>query len=182
MKYLFVVTSCLLLIYMMMPGPSSVVDFGAFPDSSKSSLSGDTFEIPNVAAYYSNHYRNYVTDFYKTKFESKTTLPFSPIKLNYPPEFAFTAILDQTKSTYLEEYVYPLRESLFVNGFEPFDETTKEQRFKGGALFESDGIWWETKTNIRYYPSSLQARFITWAGITLATFLLWRFGKKVIFE
>lgn len=178
-KFIFGLLSLLLLLYMIVPGATSISDFGALPDSSKSTLSGDTVQVPNLTAYYSNHFREFVTSYYFNSFSETLRLPFSPIKLNYPPEFAYTAIKDQTQSTYLEEYLYPLRDSLFVNGMEPFLEDGT-QRFWGADKFDSEGEEYLTKTTIRYYPSGLGIRFVVWFGIVVSSYLIITLGRKVL--
>lgn len=168
-----------LLVYLILPGANSIDDFPALPNSSKSTLYGDTTEIPNVKAYFSNNYRSFVVNFYKLSFISKNLFPFEPIKLNYPPEFAFTAIKDQTQSTFLEELVYPLRDSLFVNGMEPFGEDGSP-RYWGAENFDSEGQNYLTKTTLRYYPSSISVRILVWAGIMVSLVLLSNLGGKIL--
>lgn len=179
MKYIFGVFSVLFLIYLLAPGPGSIKDFPALPDSAKSTLSGDTVELPNIAGYFSNNYRGFVTSFYKSHYNRSTWLPFPPIRLNYPPEYAFTAIKVQTHSTYLEEYVYPLRDSLFVNGLEPFEQSGKP-RYSGAVPFKEEGGLWETKTTLRYYPSSYPSRILIFFGVELSLIFLWKIGRKII--
>lgn len=176
-KIFFIIFSLLLLIYMLAPGPTSIKNFPDLPNSAKSDLDGDTWQVPDVAGYFSAQYRNFVTNFYKQSYKNLTWLPFPPVRLNYPPEFAYTAIKVQTQSTYLEEYVYPLRDSLFVNGFEPFyqDGTSK---FPGAALIGFKGTYYQTKTTIRFYPSQVLIRILVWAGIVVSIFFLWKLYRK----
>ena len=56
LKIVLIVSSLLLLIYMLLPGADSITDFPALPDSIKSNLEGDTIQVPNVSAYFSNNY------------------------------------------------------------------------------------------------------------------------------
>ncbi|MDD2823015.1 MAG: hypothetical protein PHQ59_02925 [Candidatus Daviesbacteria bacterium] len=178
-RILFIGFAILLLIYLLIPGPTSIDNFSELPNSTKSTLSGDTIQQQNVAGYFSNNYRNFVTNFYKNDYSSKVVLPFLPIRLNYPPEFAYTAIIDQTKSTYLEEFVYPLRDSLFVNGFEPFYESGK-QKFFSSTKFEQEGKLFYTKATLRYYPSPIWVRITVWLGILVSMFLIWKTARRVI--
>ena len=53
-------------------------------------------------------------------------------------------IRDQTRSTFLEEVVHPLRESLYINGFEPKDP--KDAVIIAGRV-------WRQKIIVRYVPS-----------------------------
>ncbi len=178
-KKIFIIFSGLFLIYMIWPGPSKVSDFKALPFSDKSKLEGDTIQIPDVSAYFSNNYREFVVPFYSTDYQQKTLLLFPPLRLNHPPEFSWTAIKKHTDSTYLEELVYPLKSSLYVNGFEPF-YSDGLPKFWGSTTFEIDGRGWFTKTTIRFYPSPLWARILVWLGIIVSIYLIARLSKKII--
>lgn len=179
MKKAFVIFSVLLLIYMLWPGPGKISDFKPLPASDKSQLEGDTIQIPNVAGYFSNNFRAFVTYFYRNDYWQKTKLPFPPLRLNHPPEYSWTVIKKHTDSTYLEEFVYPLRDSLYVNGFEPFYSDGKP-KFWGSTQFSISGQNWYTKTTLRFYPSSLIIRFLVWMGITASIYLLFKMGKKIL--
>lgn len=181
LKIIFCIFSFLFLVYLIIPIPSSIEDFSALPNSVRSKLDGDTWQVPNNKAYFSDNYRDFVIPFYKTIFQQKNYFPFPPIRLNYPPEFAYTAIKVQTESTYLEEFAYPLRDSLFVNGFEQF-YADGQPVFPRAVQFEADGQKFNTKVTLRYYHSPLWARLMTWMGINVAVIFLWRFGKKVFNE
>ncbi|MBI3103821.1 hypothetical protein HYZ05_02690 [Candidatus Daviesbacteria bacterium] len=178
---IFLLFSFLLFIYMVWPSPSAIADFKSLPNSQKSRLEGDTIQIPNVAAYFSNHYREFVVPFYAKNYRLKVNLPIPPLRLNHPPEFSWITIKKHTDSTYLEELVYPLRDSLFVNGYEPF-YPDGSPKFWGSTKFEVDGNLWETKTTLRFYHSSIWIRLLVWFGITLSIFLLYKMTKKIIFN
>lgn len=180
-KYAFLFFSVILLIYLLIPGPSSIRDFPALPNSVKSSLEGDTVQVPNISAYFSDNYRSFVTNFYQISYRKQVLIPFPPIKLNYPPEFAYTTIMDQTRSTYLEEYAYPLRDSLYVNGYEPFYENGKP-KFWGSVKADELGGIYNNKVTLRYYPSPIWVRLIVWLGIILSIFFVWKTGRRIIFN
>ena len=131
----YAVVSAGLALYMLMPSQNAISEFPSLPNSIKSSLEGDTTQIPNVVAYFSNNYRSLSVNYFARNYMMGTFFPFEPLRFNYPPEFAFAAIKDQTQSTYLEELTYPLRDSLFINGLEPFDEITKEGMIIRGAIY-----------------------------------------------
>ena len=175
---IYLALSVCLLIYLILPGPTSITDFPAMPNSHTSTLSGDTVQVPNVVAYFSDNYRDFVIPFYSNAYKTKAKLPFDPIRFNYPPQFAYTAIKDQTQSTYLEELTYPLRDTLFVNGMEPFTKDGKH-RFEGATLFVHDGEH-ETKVTLRFYPSSRIIRILVWGGINASFVVLWLSFRKVI--
>lgn len=179
MKKLYLGFSLLLLIYMVFPAIGNISYFQQLPDSVKSTLEGDTIQVPNVVGYFSNNYREFVVKFYQGNFHKLSILPFPPYRLNYPPEYSFVAIKNHTDTTYLEELVYPLRESLFVNGFEPFNPD-KTPKYWGSIKFSVEGKEWETKTTLRLYPSSIFIRIIVWLGITVSIWLLYKFSRKII--
>lgn len=166
---------------MLVPGTSSVYEFSDLPDSGHSTLPGDVWQVPNIKAYFSDKYREYVTGFYFIDYKQRNPFPFDPVNLNHPPEFAYTYIKDQTRSTYLEEYTYPLRDSVFVNGMEPFYESG-EVRFEGATQHDYDGDYYDTKVILRYYPSSLPVRLAVWLGIIVSVASLYIVGRKVVYE
>lgn len=175
----FVIFALLLLSYLLLPGPTSIEDFPTLPNSSKSTLEGDTIQLPNVVAYFSNNYRDFATQLYYQGYKNQHLIPFPPLRLNYPPEFAYIAIKDQTHSTYLEEMVYPLRGSLFVNGLEPFDRNG-QPRYEGAVKFDNEGVINNTKVTLRFYPAPVWARLTVWLGIILSIALIWKLGRKII--
>lgn len=179
MKLTFIIFSILLLTYMLLPSPLRVEDFGPLPQSLKSDEPGDTVQVKNVSAYYSNHFRDFVMPYYKTQYQSLTDFPFAPMRFNHPPEFAYTAVKEQTLSTYLEELVYPLRDSIFINGFEPFYKDG-EPKFPGATDLVVNGIFFDTKTTLRFYPSPLWARTVAWFGICLSILMLWNLGRRIL--
>lgn len=180
-KNLFIGFAVLLLIYMLWPGPSKIAEFKALPNSTKSDLSGDTFQIPNVSAYFSDNFRGFTVPFYRNNYQNLSILPFPPLRLNHPPEFSWLVIKKHTDSTYLEELVYPLRDSLYVNGFEPFYEDGMP-KWWGAAKFEVDNNSYFTKTTLRFYPSPVWARLVVWLGILISILAIYKLGRKIIYN
>lgn len=173
------------LIYLWMPGADSIDHFSPLPASVKSDLDGDTWQNPNIAAYFSDHRREFITNFYKNNF-SKTLIdiPLPVISLNHPPEAAYRYVRDQQESTFLEEYIMPLRESLFVNGYEPEIEN---QILKRKADFVGNHIYFKekpynSKTTLRFYPTSPLSKILVYIGIWTAGLILWRLAQKIIRE
>lgn len=181
LKVFFIFFSIMLLLYMIIPGPDTISDFPALPNSVKSQLEGDTIQVPNVSAYFSYNYRDFVIPYYNYFYFKNTYLPFPPIRLNYPPEFAYTAIKDQTHSTYLEELVYPLRDSVFINGFEPFYQKG-QPKFDGASKIGVHGIDYDTKVTLRYYPSPIWVKFVVWIGINISIIGIFLISKKAFFS
>lgn len=177
-KIIFALFSGLFLIYLILPGPSSIKDFPDLPNSLKSTRPGDTYQNPENSAYFSYNYRDFVTSFYKDQYQKLFKFPFPAERLNYPPEDAFTLIADQTKSTFLEEYVYPFRGSLFVNGFEPFYQNG-QPKYYGATDFFEGGKYYPNKTTLRFYSAPLWTRLLDWLGVCLALVLLWQLGRKI---
>lgn len=171
------------LTYLLWPGPNHTNDFPPLPGSLKSVEPGDTWENPNNAAYYSDFRRAYVIDFYRNQMNHLNIfgIQIPAFRKNYPPEEAFTYIRDQQQSTYLEEFSYPLRESLFVNGFEPFDEQGKPYR-NGAHHMLIDGTFYATKTTLRYYGSSIQNRIIIYLLIWISIYFIYKITRKAIAE
>lgn len=182
LKYTYIIFVLLLLVYLLLPAPTKVEDFNPLPDSLKSKEPGDTIQQPHIAAYFSDFYRRDVIPFYMDDFKDKfkffgISLPF--VRLNHPPEYASEVVRPIVQSYYLEEFVYPLRESLFVSGWEPYDETGRP-RFKYSHPINIDNQPFKTKVTVRYYPSAWWVRFITWMGIVLAIPALYYLYGRVL--
>ncbi|MDO8638149.1 MAG: hypothetical protein Q7R43_01125 [Candidatus Daviesbacteria bacterium] len=177
------------LIYVILPGPSKIEDFSPLNPSLKSNLEGDTIQNPNIAAYFSDYRRDYITKFYKDTFQKLllfgNLLP--AITINHPPELAYTYVRDQQFCTFLEEYYYPLRESFFVCGYEPLIQNKILKRDAGELgnhiiVRDQDNkveVFYDSKTTIRYYPTNPIARVIVYIGIWIAGFYLFKLFKKV---
>lgn len=157
------------LIYILYPGPATINDFPQLPDSKKSDEVGDTVQTPNIAAYFSFLRREDVTKYYKTRYEKLSFIPFSlpSLTLNHPPEYAYTSVRDQLKVTFLEEYIYPLRDSIFVAGLDKRiynDLQHISHDFNSDTIF-INGVYYNSKITLRYYPSSDWARVLIYMGI-----------------
>lgn len=179
MKIFLTIFFILGLVYLLWPGPGNVSDIGQLPNSLKSTEPGDTKENPQRIAFFSNNFRDTVVAFYRNEYQRVNHLPFGPIRINHPPEFAYTAVKDQILSTYLEELVYPMKSSLYVNGFEPFYQDG-QPKYKGATSIVVDGQTFATKATVRYYPSSAFARILMWSGVTLSLFWLLKLGRRII--
>lgn len=180
MKKFYLGFCALFLIYMIMPGPSEISDFNALPNSFKSTLAGDNIaQVSNVAAYFSDNYRKFVTSFYLKNYQEKTWFFFPPLRLNHPPEYSWNVIKKHTDGTYLEEFVYPMRDSVYVNGLELF-YTDSTPKFWGSTKFGANGHDWYTKTTLRFYPSNILVRIIVWFGITSSVYFLFKLGRKIL--
>ena len=159
LKIIFLIFTICLLSYVYLPTP-------AFPDNLRDSLQSnepadmeDTFR----RGYYTNLTREEVVAFYKSEFnKSNNFFSYYTLRLNYPPEEAPVLIRDQTKSTFLEEFTHPLRESLYISGYEP--DPNKVKLSSGGKV-------WRQKVIVRYVPSDIKIRLVV-VLLTLASIYL----------
>jgi len=181
MKKISIFLSLLLLVYILWPGPSKISDFKPLPNSAKSTLSGDTIQIPNVSAYFSNNFRNFVIPFYFKNYQQANHFPFPPLRLNHPPEYSWVVIKKPTDTTYLEEFVYPLRDSLYINGFETF-RSDGTPIFWGAPKLEEGNREFYTKTTLRLYTSNILVKILVWLGISLSILHTFKLGRKIITE
>ncbi len=122
-------------------------------NSVKSDEPGDTIQMKNVSAYYTNMTRAEVMDFYKEYYNG----PFRII-INHPPERSKEIIKNTMQSYYLEEYILPFKESLYVNGFEWENDvfTKPEKRIKNKLFFQ--GKEYKTKVTLKTFPTSVPKR------------------------
>lgn len=152
---IFLAFSFLLLVYVSLPGGNFPE---ALPDSLQSAEPADS-ETPLRRAYFTNLTREEVIKHYRDQFGKG----FFTLRLNYPPEESQTIIRQQTKSTFLEEISRPLRESFFINGFEPKDPKD--------AIF-IDNRPWRQKIIVRYIPSSPLLRVLVYSSALFLGYLL----------
>jgi len=161
----------LIFVYLLLPPP---LEIPPLPESLKSTEPGDTIQIPGVSAYYTNLPRQEVLDFYQKNFSKSRFLgiPLLTYRLNHPPEYARQVIRDTQQSSYLEEIVHPLRESLFVNGYEwendPFTPPASRSQYR----MVINGKEFKCKVTIRPFFSNLWARVIVFIGIITISFLI----------
>jgi len=139
---------------------------------------GDIADQTTLRAYYTNSLRSEVITHYRREFVHPFAAWIPSYQLNYPPEESAWYVKALIKSNYLEETVYPLRESLFINGYEP-KNGDDNIAFKGTPV--------ASKITIRYYRSPLWIRFVVFSfGIVTLIYIgrnWWReltllFGKK----
>jgi len=166
---ILILGSLFVLGYLILPNPP----FPSPPSGSLQSNEPADTETPFRKAYFTDYSRQQVLDWYKSQFRSLTYLGF-PVpseELNYPPEEAQTIIRDQTRSTFLEELVHPLRESVYINGFEPTSP-------KDVIIIQ--GRHYRQKITIKYVPSSSWLRILVFSGIVGATVILFREWKRTL--
>lgn len=162
MKIFFKLVSISLLIPFFVYLSIPLNSFPKPPSDAVQSMEDADIETPFRRAYFTDFTREELIKHYKEQLGFPISLPL-PLRLNYPPEDAQTLIRDQTRSTFLEELVFPFRESLFINGFEP-----KEAK---------DDIWYKgqhfrQKIIIRHIPSSVYWRIIIGVLVAISAFIL----------
>lgn len=149
-------------------------EFPAPPPGSVQSMEDADTETPMRRAYFTDYTREEVIAHYKDQFAMKILgINIPSLRLNYPPEEAQTLIRDQTRSTFLEELVYPLRESFYINGFKP-KEAKDEIWYKG--------VHYEQKIIVRSVPSNVSTRLLIVAGIIIAIAFVVRFLVQTLLD
>ncbi len=175
-KLAIAITYLVGLTYLTLPSPK-------YPDlvgGAQSDEPGDTWQHPDQKGFYTNENRQSVLQDIQSQFTIKIAgLSIPSYRLNYRPEEAQTLVRDQLESYYLEEVVYPLRESIFINGWEP----KKAPKFAGKLAKEIPdislhGVAFDGKITLRPVSSPIWARVLTWTLIFPATYFVFLSYKK----
>ncbi len=160
------------LVYLALPQPEVV----ALPNALRSTEPGDTWQNPDQSAYYTNLGRSEVLEFYQDTFSLNLfglTLP--SYRLNYPPEDSRVYVRDHLLTYYLEEINHPLRESLFVAGWNPrlspISNYLFDSQYDRWAMV-IDGVEYQSKVTLKPYYSSPYTRFFIWTSIFPLTYLV----------
>ncbi len=126
-------------------------------------------------SYYTNNRRGLVTGFYSNELQKLNCVSFKlinpfcyikPLKINHSTNLASTYFAPKQKSTYLEEYFYPFKNSIIVNGYEPYDENGKAFN-KFSEPLMSNGKQYNSKVDIRYYSSSITKQVLIYLLILI---------------
>lgn len=159
------------LVYLLLPAPN----IPALPASFRSDEPGDTGQIPGIiAAFYTNKSREEVIGFYSQSFarSSLSRIPLITYKLNHPPEYAREIIIDTMQSSFFEELLHPLRESLFVNGY--YIQVYNEQSKLLQSFAERGGEQYKNKITLFYVGSNSISRIIIYSVIYLLGYVIIR--------
>jgi len=163
-------------VYLTAPSPP-------YPDldgGARSDEPGDTWQHPDQKAFFTNRTRGEVIPEMQRKFTLKIFGVAVPsFRLNYRPEESFELIRDQVPSYYLEEIIYPFRESLFVNGWEPTNTPGYKNAIPGKiplATFKGDTYL--GKITLRPVNSYVWARLFVWALIFPSVYLVYLSLKR----
>ncbi|MFZ2153262.1 MAG: hypothetical protein WAV41_04445 [Microgenomates group bacterium] len=145
-------------------------------NSQKSDLPGDTTQQKNISGYFTNLSRTEVITFYKANLNG----PFR-IQLNHPPEKSKQIIGDTTQSYYLEEFVFPFKGSVFINGFDwQKDVFTRPEKRIANKLYYHD-VEYQSKITVKSFPTSLLQRIIFFVlGETILFLIYFSYRKFVI--
>ncbi len=176
MKKLFLVFALLVYLfgiaYLLLPSPS----LPAIPNSFKSDEPGDTWQHPDQPAYYTDLSRNEALTYLQNSFSINLLgLRLPSYRLNYRPEDATQYIREQLLTYYLEEIVYPLRESLFVHGWNPRLSPISAQLFdvqRNRWEIIREGKEYQSKVTLKAYYSPIWIRLLIWTGIFPLAWLL----------
>lgn len=170
------------LIYLSLPSPVTP----SLPNSFQSDEPGDTVQHPDQPAYYTDASRDQVISHQQSQFSLKIagwTLP--SYRLNYRPEDATQYVREQLLTYYLEEIVHPLRESLFVNGWNPrlspISASLFEKQYDRWAMIRA-GHEYQSKVTLRPYHSPFWVRYLVWTSLFPLAFLLFRQTKASLLD
>lgn len=165
----FLIFNLFFLIYLVSPTPS----LKPLVNSTQSDEPGDTVQLKNVTAYYTNQSRTEIINFYKANYSD-----IFRIILNHPPEKAKTIIRDTTQSYYLEEFVIPFKESLFINGYEWENDvfTKLDKRIQNKLIFKEKE--YKTKVTLKTFPTSVSHRLINFFLIEIGIISIFYVYKK----
>lgn len=137
-----------------------------------STLPGDTTQLVNVSGYFTNLSRTEVITFYKANLNGPLR-----IQLNHPPEKSKEVITDTIQSYYLEEFVFPFKGSVYINGYDWQNDvfTKPEKRIANKLIY--NGVEYQSKITVKTYPTTLTQRLFGFFGselLLLAIFWCYR--------
>jgi hypothetical protein len=178
-KIIFILLIVVGTFYLVLPSP---VDFPLLPGSIKSTEPGDTVQIANVSAYYTDMPRNEVVDFYFNYFSKSPfrNIPLITYKVNHPPERIREVLRDTQQSTFVEEIIHPFKDSVFVNGFEwdndPF--TSPNRRIKNILIV--NGKTYQFKITLYYQASNVFIRLLIFYLTIFSAYLIYKETQKIL--
>ncbi len=179
LKTIFTVVFLVGTFYLCLPTPKN---FPAIPGSVKSIEPGDTIQMANVSAYYTDMSRKDVVNFYKNYFSHSPFLgiPLITYKLNHPPERIREVLRDTQQSTFVEEIVHPLKDSVFINGFEWNNDPFTPPESRIANILIVNGKTYQFKITLYYQESHLWQRLIIFYLCIVFVYLLLRSFEQII--
>ena len=168
----------LISLYLIVPAPK--LPPSDLSEAFKSDEPGDTWQIKDVSAYYTNKERKEVISYYQNYFSKSSFLP--SIRLNHPPEFGKEVFIDTKQTYYLEELIYPMKQSLFINGYEWENDVFTAEASRKQFILEADGKVWKSKVSLKWFSSSVIVRLaVFWSAwiilLTIANYWIVEFGE-----
>lgn len=175
---LLIVLYLLGVIYLFQPIPH----LPTLDNATLSNEEGDTWQNPDQRGYYTNLTRSEVVNQIQIKSQIKIFGKVIPnYRLNYRPEEAHELIRDQLKSNYMEEVVYPLRSSIFVNGWEPKKSPAYANKpAKEIPDISIYGVPYDAKITLKPNNSTLPARLAIWTLVFPLSYLCLLSLKKAL--
>jgi len=158
-------------IYLSLPSPIPP----DLPNSIRSQEPGDTYQHPNQKAIFTIYSRQTVLNYLQKQFQIRLRhINIPNFRLNYPPEETLILVRDQIASNYLEEIVNPLRESLFVSGWEPQNAPAYQHlAFEKRPQIIINGQYYPAKVTLKWVYSPLWARLFVWTLIFPSAYLVY---------
>ncbi len=141
---------------------------------------GDTWQHPDQRGFYTNLNRYQVLKEIQNKFQITVLgIGIPSFRLNYRPEEAHELVRDQLKSYYLEEIVYPLHSSVFVNGWEPKKSPSNLNKLpKEISDISIYGVPYEAKITLKPLNSHPTSRILIWTTMFPLFYLVQNSLKK----
>lgn len=148
------------LVYLILPSPQ----YPNLTGGARSDEPGDTWQHPDQKGFYTNLDRANVLHDIQSQFSIKFAgLTIPNFRLNYRPEEASIYVRELLQSYYLEEIIYPLRESIFVNGWEPKKSPDfKNILAKDIPEISLHGVAYNSKITLKPNYSPVWARILIW--------------------
>ncbi len=166
------------IFYLVLPNP-------VYPDlsfSSRSDEPGDTWQHLDQKAFYTQTERSDVLSELENAFALRQFSLVAPsFRLNYRPEETTFFVREQVDSSYLEEIVHPLRESLFVSGWEPQNSPRwQDLPYEERPRIEKYNQEFHAKITLRLSSSSVWARILIWSLIFPASYFVFMSINKTL--
>lgn len=166
------------LYYLTRPIPTLPV----LSDSVRSDEPGDTVQHPDQAAYYTfRDSRPQILSELQKKFNLKNSwTSLISYRLNYRPEEVGELVRDQLRSYYLEEVVHPLRESVYINVFDPEKSPMIDDEKRAQARMYFKDVFYPRKVTLRPVYSRHPGRILVWTLIFPCVFAVYLSLKRSI--
>lgn len=159
----------LISLYLIVPAPK--LPPSDLSEAFKSDEPGDTWQLKDVSAYYTNKERKDVISYYQDYFSQISLFPI--VRLNHPPEFGREVFIDTKQTYYLEELIFPMKQSLFINGYEWENDVFTPVASRKQYILEADGKVWKSKVSLKWFSSHVFVRLVTfwsaWAILLITT-------------